>query len=122
MKIKLSLFLIILLLGTNSYAANASTESLNKIYKNIKCLTCKGQSIYDSNASFADSMKSYIAEQYNLGVPIEDIEEDLVRKYGTEIILTPKKNNLLLWIAPPLILLLALCFIYKLAMVQTKRD
>ena len=33
---------------------------MEDISKNLRCLICQGQSIYDSNSDFAESMKEYI--------------------------------------------------------------
>ena len=35
-------------------AENLNNELLNKISKNIRCLICQGQSVYDSQSDFAD--------------------------------------------------------------------
>ena len=34
-------------------AQNTNTELVNKISKNIRCLICQGQSVYDSETDFA---------------------------------------------------------------------
>ena len=41
-------------------AENINTKLLNKISKNIRCLICQGQSVYDSQSDFAVSMKLVI--------------------------------------------------------------
>ena len=47
-------FIIIYLFPTNIF----SSDNLNtKIYKNLRCLVCQGQSIADSNSEFALTLK-----------------------------------------------------------------
>ena len=53
----LKLFLIIFFIFTIN-SLKADNEILkNKITKNLRCLVCQGQSIYDSDSEFANSLK-----------------------------------------------------------------
>ena len=56
-------FIILIIFCFFSFFANAenlNNELLNKISKNIRCLICQGQSVYDSQSDFAISMKLVI--------------------------------------------------------------
>ena len=56
-------FIILFIFCVFSFFANAenlNNELLNKISKNIRCLICQGQSVYDSQSDFAISMKLVI--------------------------------------------------------------
>ena len=44
-------------------AQNKNVELVNKISKNIRCLICQGQSVYDSQSDFAISMKLVIKKK-----------------------------------------------------------
>ena len=48
-------------------AENSNNELLNKISKNIRCLICQGQSVYDSQSDFAISMKLVIKKKIRRG-------------------------------------------------------
>ena len=53
----LKLFLIILfILPINGLKADNEVLK-NKITKNLRCLICQGQSVYDSDSEFANSLK-----------------------------------------------------------------
>ena len=54
-----------------SYAQNIDLE--NKIYKNLRCLICQGQSIYDSQSDFAESMKLVIKKKLDIGMSEQEI-------------------------------------------------
>ena len=41
-------------------AQDSNNKLINKISKNIRCLVCQGQSIYDSQSDFAISLKLMI--------------------------------------------------------------
>ncbi len=80
----------------------------NKISKNIRCLICQGQSIYDSNSDFANSMKLVIDKKLNQGFTENEIYEYLKSKYGQWIIYDPEFNQktFILWILPILLFIL----------------
>ena len=52
----LKIILVILLLIPNLSFADDQLER-NKITKNLRCLICQGQSVYDSDSDFANSLK-----------------------------------------------------------------
>ena len=52
-------FLIYLFLFSFSNANEVDTR-VNTISKNIRCLVCDGQSVYESNSDFAKDIKNYV--------------------------------------------------------------
>lgn len=101
---KLKYFTVILTLLLNifgtSYAQNL--EQVDKISKNLRCLICQGQSVYDSNSDFAISMKLLIKKKIDEGRTENEIYEFLKNKYGEWIVYDPEinKNTILLWLIP----------------------
>ena len=79
----------------------------SKILKNIRCLICQGQSIYDSESEFASSIKIVIDKKINEGLHEEQIYKFLREKYGDWVIYDPQlnKNTLILWLLPLLLFL-----------------
>ena len=64
------IFITIYLISTNLF----SREHLsNKIYKNLRCLVCQGQSIADSNSEFALTIKSVVKDKLKEGLSEQDI-------------------------------------------------
>ncbi len=80
---------------------NVSSE-VDKISKNLRCLICQGQSIYDSNSEFALSVKTLISQKLSEGNSEDDIYSFLRSKYGDWIVYEPEINKytLLLWLLP----------------------
>ena len=84
-----------------SIANNISSE-VDKISKNLRCLICQGQSVYDSQSDFALSMKLLIKKKIKEGNSEKQIYEYLKNQYGewisydTEI----NKKTYLLWLFP----------------------
>ena len=66
---KKNLFFILFLLSIFNYSYGSEQNSVleNKIAKNLRCLVCQGQSIYDSQSEFALSVKLIIKRKINQG-------------------------------------------------------
>ena len=82
--------------------ANNISSEVDKISKNLRCLICQGQSVYDSNSDFALSVKSLISQKLATGKTEDDIYSFLKSKYGDWIVYEPEINKytLLLWLLP----------------------
>ena len=113
----LKLFLIIgLYFNFVQLNSSENNEVLQiKISKNIRCLVCQGQSVYDSDTEFATSLKLVVENKIQQGLSEKQIYNFLTEKYGEWILYDPKfnKNTYLLWLLPLLILLLSGVIISK---------
>ena len=102
-------FIIIILIFnfSNLNSQETDIELSTKISKNIRCLVCQGQSIYDSNSDFANSMKMVIDKKLKEGSTENEIYQYLKNQYGQWITYDPEFNNntYILWILPLLIFL-----------------
>mgnify|MGYP001215370538 CR=1 FL=1 len=98
---KLILFLLFLTFFnfTNVFGEN---RKVDEISKNLRCLICQGQSVYDSQSEFALSVKTLILNKLESGSSEKDIYDFLKSKYGDWIVYEPEFNNytLVLWILP----------------------
>tara|TARA_X000001036_G_scaffold300158_1_gene279274 strand:+ start:72 stop:437 length:366 start_codon:yes stop_codon:yes gene_type:complete len=100
---KIIKYFIIILLLTNFNSSNAQDKDLqNKITKNLRCLICQGQSVYDSDSEFANSLKILVEKKINQGLAEEEIYHYLEGKYGEWILYDPNfnKNTYFLWLLP----------------------
>ena len=107
-------FVIIFILNFTSL--NAKDENLqNKITKNLRCLICQGQSVYDSDSEFANSLKIVVDQKLQEGLSEDQIYEYFKIKYGEWILYDPglNKNTYILWLLPLLIFLIGGAIIYK---------
>ena len=102
----LLIFFFILSFQKLSIANNISTE-VDKISKNLRCLICQGQSVYDSQSDFALSMKTLIKKKIDEGKNDDEIYDFLISKYGEWIVYEPEfsKNTFFLWLLPILVFL-----------------
>ena len=115
MKIKLFVFIIFFsFIFLNNLQADTS-DQVNKISKNLRCLICQGQSVYDSQSDFALSMKILISKKIKEGKSEKQIYDYLINQYGEWIVYDPEFNrkNLLLWSFPLILFIFGGLLIYR---------
>ena len=114
-KIKLILYIFsFTLIYLNNLNADNS-QQIDKISKNLRCLICQGQSVYDSDSEFAISLKLVIKNKIQQGLSEEQIYSFLKMKYGEWILYDPvfNRNTYFLWLLPILIFLAGGAIIIK---------
>ena len=114
--INLLYFFLILNNGT----AAQNLDKVDKISKNLRCLICQGQSVYDSQSDFALSIKQLIENKISEGKEDKEIYEYLKSKYGDWIMYEPEldKKTILLWILPLILFIFGGLLIYKKAFIR----
>jgi cytochrome c-type biogenesis protein CcmH len=120
LKIFIIVFLVISFFELKSEEKN--NELKNDILKNIRCLICQGQSVYDSESDFASSIKLIVDKKINKGLNEEEIYDFLREKYGDWVIYNPQlnKNTYILWLLPLLLFFLGGAIIYKKTLKKKK--
>ena len=106
MRIKIIIFFIIL--NFNIVEAKTFSIDSNKIFKNLRCLICQGQSIAESNSEFAQTIKLVVREKIKDGKTEKEIYGFLIEKYGEWIVYKPPLNkvNFVLWLLPYLVFII----------------
>ena len=106
----LKIFIILFVVANFSELKSDEANDIlkNKILKNIRCLICQGQSVYDSESEFASSIKLIVDRKINEGLKEKQIYQFLREKYGDWIVYDPQlnKNTYILWLLPLLLFLL----------------
>ena len=118
---KILKYLIIVIFISSQHFSNAEDINLqNKITKNLRCLICQGQSIYDSDSEFANSLKLMIKKKMNEGKSEKQIYDFLEDKYGKWILYDPEfnKNTYFLWLLPIFIFIIGGLLIFKLFIIK----
>jgi cytochrome c-type biogenesis protein CcmH len=90
---------------------DAALESRARaISQDLRCLVCQNQSIDDSNAPLAKDLRVIVRERLTAGDNDAQVFEYVVSRYGNYVLLKPPFNpdTYLLWLAPFLMLLIAL--------------
>ena len=115
MKLKNYFFIIFFILFTNlSFAGESNLQT--EITKNLRCLICQGQSVYDSDSEFAISIKNLVSEKLEDGNSENEIYDYLKVRYGDWILYDPEfsKNTYFLWLLPLLLFVFGGVIIFKL--------
>ena len=100
--LKILKLILLLYFSFNFSYANEINSKVDQITKNLRCLICQGQSVYDSQSDFAVSMKLVVKNKIDEGKEEEEIYDYLKNKYGEWIVYEPElnRNTFLLWSIP----------------------
>ena len=100
--LKILKLILLLYFSFNFSFANEINTKVDQITKNLRCLICQGQSVYDSQSDFAISMKLVVKNKIAEGKEEEEIYDYLKNKYGEWIVYEPdlNQNTFLLWLIP----------------------
>ena len=114
-------YIVIFFLVFNFNFSNAQDNDLKiKITKNLRCLICQGQSVYDSDSEFANSLKILVEMKLKEGLSEKQIYEYLKNKYGNWILYDPEfqKNTYFLWLLPIFMFIIGGAIIFKLFIIK----
>tara|TARA_Y100000590_G_C15621248_1_gene977661 strand:- start:46 stop:420 length:375 start_codon:yes stop_codon:yes gene_type:complete len=102
MKLLKLIFFLLFFSFINLSNVFADNIKVDEISKNLRCLVCQGQSVYDSQSEFALSVKTLISNKLDAGNSEKEIYDFLKSKYGDWIVYEPEFNmhTLILWIFP----------------------
>ncbi len=114
-------YFIIIMVVLNLNVLNAQNKVLEiQITKNLRCLICQGQSVYDSDSEFANSLKILVEKKLNEGLTEKQIYSFLKDKYGDWILFDPEfnKNTYFLWLLPILMFLVGGAIIFRVFLIK----
>ena len=79
------------------------------LFKDVRCVVCQHEAIADSPAGVAGDMRRLIREEIAAGASDQAVRDDLVRRFGDDVLFTPpvRAGTWLLWFGPFALLLLA---------------
>ncbi|MEZ5913180.1 MAG: cytochrome c-type biogenesis protein [Paracoccaceae bacterium] len=85
-------------------------ERARALSKDLRCLVCRNENIDDSNADLARDLRLLLRERLVAGDSDAEAVAFIVDRYGEYVLLRPDASgaNLVLWIAGPAMLALAL--------------
>ncbi len=111
----LKLFFIFFFIFSFNHLKADNENMKSKITKNLRCLICQGQSVYDSDSEFANSLKVLVDKKLEEGFTEKQIYSFFKDKYGEWILYEPElnKNTYILWLLPVFIFLIGGAIIAK---------
>jgi len=101
--------------GAFDGAAPSRQSRIAALQSTIKCPSCEGLSVAQSNAPSAVAVRERIAREVAKGASDAEIRDGLVATYGSTVLLVPPKSGLtlILWIGPLFIALGGLWLIVR---------
>jgi cytochrome c-type biogenesis protein CcmH len=88
----------------------AKEAEATRLMHSLRCIQCQGQSIADSDASMAATMRAEVRQQIVAGQKPEAIRVWMIERYGEWVSFEPdfKGAGLLLWLTPIILLFVSL--------------
>ena len=114
------IFIFVLLFSNLNLTFAEDLDLKNKITKNLRCLICQGQSVYDSDSEFANSLKILVEKKLDEGLSEKQVYSLLKDKYGQWILYDPEfsKNTYFLWLLPILMFLIGGAILLKIFIIK----
>jgi cytochrome c-type biogenesis protein CcmH/NrfF len=97
-------------LANRQLADPVQEAAATRLMHALRCIQCQGQSIADSDAPMAATMRAEVRQQIARGQTPEVIKQSMIGRYGEWVSFEPemKGGGLLLWAAPLLLLVIAM--------------
>src|SRR5204863_4806392 len=100
---------IALVAGTRS-ASSDPVDRANALAQTIKCPTCRGQAVSNSDAPASAAIREEITRRIDAGQSNDEIRDYFAKQYGDDILLRPAASGFggLVWVAPVVVLVAGL--------------
>lgn len=94
--------LVALVAGTGDRGERTDAQRVESIAASVRCPTCRGQSVADSDAIAAQNVRREIARRVEEGESDDEIRSALAARFGDGILLTPPRGGVagLVWVLP----------------------
>jgi len=81
---------------------NSEDARVARIGRELRCPTCRGLSVAESDAAAATAVRTFIRERLRQGAPDGEIKAELQDRFGSAILLRPPASGLsgLVWAIP----------------------
>jgi len=89
-------------------------EKTDNISKQLRCMTCQNQNVYESESAFSNQIKNEIFNQLKQKKSKVEIIDFMVERYGEYILLKPKLDakNTILWAMPFVIIIISFWLLF----------
>ncbi len=77
-------------------------ERIQRLSESYACPECRGQSVAESNAAVAATIRQFISDQVTAGATDREIRDQLVASYQARVLLNPPADGFasLVWVLP----------------------
>lgn len=79
-----------------------------RLFGQLRCVICEGQSLSDSHASLAVQMREHVRDDIASGKRDDEILAAFVERYGEDVLMSPpfSGSGLVVWCLPVILLLI----------------
>ena len=83
-------------------------EKVQRLSQSYACPVCSGESVAESNAAVAATIRQFISDEVTAGTPEGQIRDELIQAYGAEVLLNPPAEGIatLVWVLPVVVAVL----------------
>ena len=109
--------------STSTSPLSEEEQRSQSLDRSLICPICPGETIDRSQVLLADQMQVIVREQIQQGKTDREIQQFFVDRYGERVLAAPRKEgfNLLMWIVPPVGVVLALYVLYRVTHSMMRR-
>lgn len=95
--------------ATGDRSPRSEADRIDAVSSEVRCPTCRGQSVRESNAPAAQAIRGEIARRVRAGEDDGAIRAYLVSRYGEQVLLNPPRSGVgaLVWALPAAVLVIA---------------
>lgn len=98
-----------------NFSSPQQESEYHQLTQSLRCPQCQNNNIADSNATIAVDMREKVFELLQEGKSKNDVVDYMVARYGNFVTYDPPMtaSTLILWIAPLLLVLFGVVFLFK---------
>lgn len=91
-----------LVVGAGGGGPSGPEDRVQDVAASVRCPTCRGQSVLESDSSAAKAMRAEIERRVEAGESNDEIRDYFASRYGRAILLTPPASGVaaLVWVLP----------------------
>jgi cytochrome c-type biogenesis protein CcmH len=98
-------------------------QRVSQIASQVRCPVCDGLSVEASSAPIAKDLKNTITKDVIGGMTLDQVEQSLVERYGSSILLRPQRSGITLfvWLVPVIVILAGLGVLIRFYYLRSRR-
>ena len=99
---------LLLVAAVDQGGIESDAEQIQRLSESYACPVCDGESVADSNAAVAASIRQFISDEVTAGTSEVQIRNQLIEAYGVEVLLNPPAEGItaLVWVLPVMFVVL----------------
>ena len=98
-----------------NFSSPQQEDDYHSLTQELRCPQCQNNNIADSNATIAVDMRGKVFELLQEGKNRNEVVDYMIQRYGNFVTYDPPMttSTIVLWIAPILLVLIGILFIFK---------